>query len=192
VQFDNRLLAISQGAGIIGNAPIVSNVGGVETIGVEFLGALDLTDSWSVLASYTYNRSEYQDDVRNRSGDVLAQTAGATVVNTPDHIAHGEIAYDNGSFYGSISANYLSERYFTYTNVGGEVDGRTLLDATVGYRFSGNALLDGLEVQLNATNLTDERYVGTLGTNGFVNSGDSQTLVTGAPRQVFLTVRKQF
>jgi iron complex outermembrane receptor protein len=192
VQFDNRLLAISQGPGIVGNAPVVSNVGSVETIGLELLGAFDLSEEWSLLTSYTYNQSEYQDDVRNRSGVLLAATAGATVVNTPEHIFHGELGYDNGALFGSVSANYLSQRYFTFTNVGGRVDGRTLLDATLGYRFSGNGLLDGLEAQLNVTNLTDEDYAGALGTNGFVNAGDSQTLIAGAPRQIFVTLRKEF
>jgi iron complex outermembrane receptor protein len=192
VVFDNRLLSISQGPGILGNAPVVSNVGGVETVGVELLGAFNLSDNWSVLTSYAYNKSEYQDDVRNRSGTLLAATAGATVVNTPEHIFHGELSYDNGSLFGSVSGNYLSDRYFTYTNVGGRVDGRTVFDASVGYRFSGNSFLDGLEAQLNVTNLTDEDYAGTLGTNGFVNSGDSQTMVAGAPRQVYFTVRKAF
>jgi len=72
------------------------------------------------------------------------------------------------------------------------VEGRTIIDLNLGYRFSGNAFLKGIEAQLNVTNLTDEDYVGTLGTNGFVNSGDSQTLVAGAPQQVFVTLRKRF
>ncbi len=192
VLFDNRLLAVSQGPGIVGNAPIVSNVGSVETLGLELLGSFTLSDEWRLLAAYTYNNSEYQDDVVNRAGAVLAQTAGAKVVNTPEHIIHTDLSYDNGSLFGSVSANYLSDRYFTYTNVGGKVDGRTLIDASVGYRFSGNAFLEGLEARLNLTNVTDEEYAGTLGTNGFTNSGDAQTLVAGAPRQVFLTISKQF
>jgi iron complex outermembrane receptor protein len=192
VKFDNRLLAVSQGPGIVGNAAVLSNVGSVETVGVEWLGAFDIGESWNVLVAYTYNNSEYQDDVRTRSGALIAATGGKKVVNTPEHIFHSELTYDNGGLFGSLSANYLSERYFTYTNVGGRVDGRTLLDANLGYRLSGNAFLKGAEVQINVTNLTDEEYAGTLGTNGFVNSGDSQTLVAGAPRQVFVTLRKVF
>jgi iron complex outermembrane receptor protein len=62
----------------------------------------------------------------------------------------------------------------------------------LGYRLPAGDLLEGLELQLNVTNLLDEEYVGTLGTNGFVNAGDAQTLVTGAPRQFFVTLRKAF
>jgi iron complex outermembrane receptor protein len=192
VTFDDRLLAVSQGPGIVGNAPVISNVGSVETKGIELVGSVLVNDDITLFGAFTFNDSRYQDDVVNRAGAVLAATAGKKVVNTPDTIAFAEIVYDNGGVFGSLGANYLGDRFFTFTNNGGNVEGRTIVDATLGYRFSGNPILEGLEVQLNATNIFDEDYVGTLGTNGFVNSGDSQTLVTGAPQQLFLTIRKAF
>jgi iron complex outermembrane receptor protein len=192
VEFDDRLLAVSQGPGIVGNAPVISNVGGVETKGIELVGSVFLTDDLTLFGSFTFNDSRYQENVVNRAGVVQALTSGKKVVNTPDTIAFAEVAYDNGSIFGTLGANYIGNRYFTFTNSGGEVPGRTIVDASLGYRFGGNPLLEGLEIQLNATNLFDEDYVGTLGTNGFVNSGDSQTLVTGAPQQLFVTVRKAF
>jgi len=192
VKFDDRLLAVTQGPGIVGNAPVISNVGSVETKGIELVGSVFFTDDITLFGAFTLNDSRYQQDVINRTGSVLATTSGKKVVNTPDTIAFAEIVYDNGGLFGSLGANYLGNRFFTFTNNGGDVEGRTIVDATLGYRFSGNPLLEGLEVQLNATNIFDQDYVGTLGTNGFVNSGDSQTLVTGAPQQLFLTVRKAF
>lgn len=192
VKFEDRLLAVSQGPGIVGNAAILSNVGGVDTKGIELVGSYKITDTVSLFGSYTYNKSEYADDVRNRTGAVVTATSGKTVVNTPESIVFAEAAYDNDVVFARLSANYIGDRYFTYTNNGGKVDGRTLVDLTLGYRLKGAALLDGFEAQLNVANLLDEEYVGTLGTNGFVNSGDSQTVVTGAPRQVFVTLRKTF
>ena len=53
-------------------------------------------------------------------------------------------------------------------------------------------MLEGLELQLNVTNLTDEEYVSTLGTNGFNTNADNQTLMVGSPRQFFATIRKSF
>jgi iron complex outermembrane recepter protein len=185
-------LAVAQGPGIVGNAAIVSNVGDVETMGLELLGSWQIGEHVSLFGSYSYNDSTYQDDVRNRAGTVLALTGGKRVVNTAEHLAFGELAYDDDALFASISANYIGDRFFTFTNTGGKVDGRVLADLTLGYRFSGSPLLEGLEVRANVSNLFDEEYVGTLGTNGFVNAGDSQTLVTGAPRQLFLTVRKVF
>ncbi len=86
---------------------------------------------------------------------------------------------------------YTGSRYFSYIN-NAEVDGYTLADFTAGYRFSGNDALEGLELQLNVTNLMDEDYVSTIGTNGFNINSDNQTLMVGSPRQVFATIRKSF
>ncbi|MFN3959563.1 MAG: TonB-dependent receptor [Parvularculaceae bacterium] len=192
VKFDDRLLAVAQGPGIVGNAALLSNVGGVRTFGAEFIGAYQFTDAISVIGTYSYNNSEYTDDVVNASGAVVAATDGATVVNTPKHIMNVDAVYDDGTLFGSIGANYLSDRYFTYTNNGGRVDGRLIVDASLGYRLNTGGVFDGLEAQVNVTNLFDKNYVGTLGTNGFVNAGDAQTLIAGAPRQWFITLRKSF
>ena len=66
----------------------------------------------------------------------------------------------------------------------------------IGYRFSGEQTwLDGTEIQANVSNLTDRKYVSTIGSNGFSNTdptGTSQTLLAGAPRQFFVTIRKAF
>jgi iron complex outermembrane receptor protein len=62
----------------------------------------------------------------------------------------------------------------------------------LGYRFSGSDLLEGLEAQLNVTNASDEQYVSTIGSNGFGNTGDNQTLLAGAPQQVVFTLKKAF
>jgi iron complex outermembrane receptor protein len=80
----------------------------------------------------------------------------------------------------------MSKRYFTYTT-DQSVPGRVLVDATLGARVTvGDRKL---EVQLNATNLLDKDYVATIGSNGFTNSGDNQTLLIGAPRQLFVTLK---
>jgi iron complex outermembrane receptor protein len=70
-------------------------------------------------------------------------------------------------------------------------------DLTVGYRFDGenNSWLRGLEIQGNITNLTDEDYISTVGSGGPAQSdptGGAMTLLPGAPRQAYVTVRKTF
>jgi iron complex outermembrane recepter protein len=194
VRFENRLLGISQGAGIVGNAPILSNVGAVNSYGTELVGIYKLTDEFNVFGSLTYNKSEYADNVVNRAGVVVTATKGKQVVNTPELLFKGEISYDNGSLFAKLGASYTGERYFTYLNddVNGKVDAYTLAEITLGYRFSGNDLLEGLEAQLNVTNASDEQYVSTIGSNGFGNTGDNQTLLAGAPQQVVFTLKKAF
>lgn len=93
----------------------------------------------------------------------------------------------------------MSKRFFTYTNALngtaiapadslGFVEGRAIVDATLGYRFS-LGFLRKAEIQLNATNLFDKAYISTIGSNGFGNIGDNQTLLNGAPRQIFATLK---
>jgi iron complex outermembrane receptor protein len=167
-------------------------VGGVETKGVELAGSYDFTDEWSVFASYAYNDSTYEDDVRSASGAVVQATGGKTVVNAPENLFKADLSYEGGNgLFGKLSLAYTSDRFFSYLN-NAQVDGYTLADFTAGYRFSGGPLLEGLELQVNVTNLTDEEYVSTIGSNGFNVSTDNQTLLTGAPRQVFATIKKAF
>ncbi len=191
VKFDDRLLGLSSGAGIVGNPSVIKNVGSVTTKGLELAGSYDLTDEWTLFGSYAYNDSKYDDDVVDATLPAPIRTSGKTVVNAPEHLFKADLGYDNGVFFGKLSLAYTGSRYFSYLN-NAEVDGYTLADLTAGYRFSGNEMLEGLELQLNVTNLTDEDYVSTIGTNGFNVNPDNQTLMVGSPRQVFATVRKSF
>jgi iron complex outermembrane recepter protein len=191
VKFEDRLLGFSTGAGIIGNPSVIQNVGGVETKGLELAGSYALADDWTLYGSYAYNDSQYEQDVRNPTTNAVIQaTGGKTVVNAPEHLFKADLGYDNGELYGQLSVAYTGSRYFSYVNTA-EVDAYTLVDLSAGYRFSGD-LLEGAEVQLNVTNLMDEEYVSTIGTNGFNAGADNQTLMVGSPRQVFVTLRKSF
>lgn len=191
VKFEDRLLGLSSGAGIIGNPSVIKNVGSVTTKGVELAGSYDFTDEWTLYGTYSYNDSKYDDDVVDATLPAPIRTSGKTVVNAPEHLFKADLGYDNGTFFGKLSLAYTGSRYFSYVN-NAEVDGYTLADLSAGYRFGGNEMLEGLELQLNVTNLTDEEYVSTLGTNGFNTNADNQTLMVGSPRQFFATIRKSF
>jgi len=197
VNFRNRLLGIATGAGIVGNPAVLQNVGDVRSIGFEAAGDVRIGGGLTLFASYSYNDTTYRDDVVNGVGALLAATKGKTVVDTPKHLLRGEIAYDSDGFFGRIGANYMSKRYFTYTNDllagdgGGSVPSRVLVDATLGYRFDAG-LRSPIEIQLNATNLFDKEYISTIGSNGFGNRGDNQTFLAGAPQQFFATVKVGF
>jgi iron complex outermembrane recepter protein len=190
VNFRNRLLGITTGAGIVGNPSVLQNVGSVRSVGFEAAGDVRLGNGVTLFASYSYTDATYRDDVVNAVGAVVARTAGKTVVDTPKHLLRGEIAYDSDGLFGRIGANYVSRRYFNYLN-DRSVPGRVLVEAALGYRFDVGAR-SPIEIQLNATNLFDKDHVATVGSNGFGNSGDNQTLLAGAPRQFFVTLRAGF
>lgn len=195
VTFDNRLLAVAQGSAIQGNAPVLSNVGSVETKGVELAGTYRLTDAWSLYGAYTYNDSKYQDNVVAQDGTIRARTKGKTVVNTPKNIFKGEIAFDQDGFFGKLGVAYTDKRYYTYENIGGLAPSTTVADLTLGYRFAEEGWGKGLEVQVNVTNLTDKDYISTIGSGGFVNSdaaGETMTVLPAPPRQAYLSIKKRF
>lgn len=183
VEFSNRLLSVAVGSSIQGNPNALQNVGSVRALGFEAVGDFKVTDTLTLFASYSYTDATYRDDVIDGNGNVVAAIDGARVVDTPEHLLRGEASYDDGNFFGRLAVNYMSERFFTYTN-DRSVSGRAIVDATLGYRFG-----DNIELQLNATNLFDKEYISTIGSGGFGNSGDRQTLLVGAPRQVFVTLR---
>ncbi|MET3664709.1 TonB-dependent receptor [Caulobacter sp. 1776] len=199
VAFDNRLLAANTAAPILGLPAVLSNVGSVETKGVELAGTYRLNDAWTLYGAYTYNDSKYEDDVVDGTGKVTVRTKGKTVVNTPKNIFKGELAYNqNGEqagLFGKLGVAYTDKRYYTYENVGGQAPSTTVADLTLGYRFSDEGWGKGLEVQANITNLTDKDYISTIGSGGFVNSdptGTAQTVLTAPPRQFYISVKKTF
>jgi iron complex outermembrane recepter protein len=186
VNFQNRLLSAASGPSIVGSPSVLQNVGSVRSVGFEAAGDVKLGGGLSLYASYSYTDATYRDDVFNVSGVLLAAIKGKTVIDTPKHMLRGEIAYDSGNFFGRIGGNYMSKRYFTYTN-DRSVPGRLLVDATLGYRIT-----ETIEVQLNASNLLDKQYLATINSGGTGNSGDRQTLLVGAPQQFFATVKVGF
>ena len=188
VNFRNRLLGVQTGAGIVGNPAILQNVGSVRSLGFEAAGDVRLGGGMTLFASYSYTGATYRENVITPTA-VIA-TKGKEVVDTPKHLLRGEVAYDNDAFFGRVGANYMSKRYFNYLN-DRSVPSRVLVDATVGYRLDAG-LRAPLELQLNATNLFGIDYVSTIGSNGFGNSGDNQTLLAGSPRQVFVTLKAGF
>lgn len=193
VEFHNRLLGVASGPDIIGSPSVLQNVGSVRAIGLEAAGDLKLGRDVSLFVSYTYTDATYRDDVVDGAGNIT-RLKGSTVIDSPTHMARGDIGYDAGGLFGRIGLNYMSKRYFTYTNdlvVAGDrlgsVPGRVIVDATLGYHIT-----DKIEIQLNASNLFDKRYIGTINSAGTGNIGDRQTLLVAAPQQFFVTVKAGF
>jgi iron complex outermembrane receptor protein len=187
VNFRDRLLGVASGPDIIGSPSILQNVGSVRSVGVEAAGDWKISRELSLFVSYTYTDATYRDDVVDGAGNVT-RLSGKTVVDAPQHMARAELGYDDSNFFARFALNYMSRRYFNYLN-DRAVDDRVLADATLGYRFGPEGRY---EIQLNASNLFDEKYVGTINSAGTGNSGDRQTLLVGAPQQFFATLKANF
>lgn len=194
VKFKNRLLATTLGSGVQGNPSALANVGSVTSYGFETAGTWHFATNLSLFGSYAFNASTYDDNTYNGSGTLTALTRNRTTTDTPKHLLKGKLNYDDGTLFGHLDGSFMSRRFYTYTN-DGSVPSQTVFDLTVGYRIQSDSIVNGLEIQANVSNLFDARYISTIGTNGYVNSdssGSFQTMLIGAPRQLFVTVRKQF
>ncbi len=221
VDFKDRLLVNTIGAGIVGNPTVLQNVGDVKTQGAEIGVRWAFMDDWSWYTSLSYNDSTYQDDVVSVTivagvpVTTITPTGGKTVVDSPKELLKSELSYDNGTFFGKLGLDYTGKRYFTYTNslcdplqtnpasssactpLGvpdgkGSVSSYTIFNASLGYRLKDIGFGKNLSIQANVTNLTDESYISTIGSNGFGNAGDAQTFLTGAPMQWFVSLQGQF
>jgi iron complex outermembrane receptor protein len=197
VDFENRLLGITQGPGIVGNPSVLANVGNVTTNGIETALNWRPMSNVSWFTSLAWNDSEYSDDytTTNSSGvATVVPVGGKQVTDTPEILFKSQIAYDNGAFFFRADINHTDERFYTYLNEG-SVEAYSLLNLGVGYRFTNFGSVDEIVLQADATNVTDELYYSTIDSNGFVNSdpnGTTQTLLLGAPRQFFLSLKARF
>ena len=192
IKFKDRLLAIQQGPGIVGNPSVLANVGGVSTNGFEAAVNWRPMQHLNWFSSFAWNDSTFDENYTTNGNVVLV--GGKTVPDSPEMMLKTELAYDNGSAFVRADANYVDGRYYTFLNQG-SVPSYTLFNASAGYRFADVAMFEELTLQAAVTNLTDKFYISTVGSNGFVNAdpnGTAQTLLRGAPRQVFVSIKAKF
>lgn len=147
----------------------------------------------------------------------IRPTGGKQVVDTPKELFKSELSYDNGTIFGKLGLDYTGERFFTFTNSlcnpaivssvpppvvpfptpcspdgKGKVDSYAVFNLNLGYRFKDFGFGKNLSVQANVTNLSNESYISTIGSNGFGNNGDNQTFLAGAPIEWFVSLNGQF
>ena len=132
------------------------------------------------------NNGQYKSD--DASNGVTYATNGKTIVDTPATMLKSVLSCDSSTLFANLGLDVMAKRHYTDLNQGA-VAGRTLPNTSVGYRLGGLASLKDLTVQLTVNNLKDQKYISTLGSNGFVNSdpkGTEQTILPGAPRSIFI------
>jgi len=197
VNFHDRLLGVQKGSGIQGNPTVLSNVGGVRSYGLEAALSLRLMPGLSWFNSISEGRSKYLDDVSgvdDNGNTTTVHIKNKSVVDSPDTMIKSILSYDDSHVFGSFGGDFMSTRYYSYTN-DASVPSRVLFNASAGYRFAPAWILKQSSIQVNVANLTNRRYISTLGSNGFVNSdpnGTAQTLLTGAPRAFTVTFAGKF
>jgi iron complex outermembrane receptor protein len=202
VNFQNRLLAFSQGAGIAGNASILANAGGVTTNGVDGSVSIRITPEITLYNAATWNKSAY-DSNTGASGTCIYAAAngsclplkGLIVVDTPKALYKTNLEYKKSGAFARLGADYMSQRFFTYSN-DNSVPGRFLTDLSLGYDRADLGAFKDLKIQANASDLMNSQYWASIGTNGFIYSDptsvSNNTLQVGAPRTISGTVSVRF
>jgi iron complex outermembrane receptor protein len=207
VNYQNRLLAFSQGAGIVGKASILGNAGGVTTNGVDAAITIPLGTHFSLYNAATWDKSIYDDNVPYYSTTTCPNgeppinnactyyTKGKVNVDSPKGMYKTSLDWHHSGAFANIGADYMSTRYFTYSN-DGNVAGRFLAEIGAGYKRSELGAFKDLTAQVNATNLLNSQYWASIGTNGFIYSDplsiNNNTLQVGAPRTVSGTLSVRF
>jgi iron complex outermembrane receptor protein len=189
VDFKDRLLSAQPGTGIQGNPTVLTNVGHARMSGLEAALSLKVSKEFSWYNGLSINSSEYKDNYV--TGGTTVQISGKQMVDVPESTFKSVLSYTTGPWSSSLGMDYIGKRYFTYSN-DQQVDSQALMNASVTYSAGKIGFLSDLVLQLNITNLTDKQYISTIGSNGFGVSGDNQTLLTGAPRQFYMTLTGKF
>lgn len=192
VDFYDRLLSISSGAGIVGSPTVLANVGKVESNGFDLSLNWKLARTWSWFNALSINSTQYKDNYVN--GSTVQYVSGKQVVGVPEQMFKTEVAYDDGTWFARVGGDYTSKRYYTYSN-DNSVDARWLWNLGAGYRTKNVGFFKEVKAQVNINNVLNKQYFASMGTNGFGYSdpnGTAQTLQVGAPRQVFFSVTGKF
>lgn len=169
------------------------NVGSVESQGAEAQFGYQASDALSFGGSVSYNDATYQNDLLVNPGQ-YAPIEGKKLVETPEWMSAGWVKVAVGPFDFGLQGKYVGERFATDVN-DLAVDGYFLLDANARWSLEQFGW-DGSYLQLNAWNLSDERYYGNLGTRVTAEPGQpgyGQPYGSiGAPRTFQLTLRTRF
>lgn len=164
-------------------------VGAVRSQGLELEAHLQLTEQFKVLGSYTFTDIEYSKSMistLSTATDII-ENKGNSPTQAPRHMASvwADYKFDSGALDGLRLGGGV--RYVGYSWADAEntmkVPSYTLFDASVGYDL-GQVGLKGVDVRLNANNLTNESYVASCASLSYCYMGEE--------RNVAATVSYQF
>lgn len=139
--------------------------------GVEFGIAGQLTKQWNIFAGYAYMQSEVT------ASGTPAEVSNA-LGNTPEHSANLWTTYNmfNEKLQIGAGFQFVGDRFNNTGATGARIaPAYWTMDATVAYKFT-----EKFSLRLNIYNLTDERYVGSVGGGHFIPGNGRQAALTAS------------
>jgi iron complex outermembrane receptor protein len=128
----------------------------VKNYGFEVEAGNTPINGWSAYVSYGYIHSEIKQNMQVSSTASLP-TAGNEFPLTPKQKAGLSLQYENGAFWGRLTAKATSSQQATLTN-DEEVPGYTLFGFDGGYKFPDSAWIKNPKLTFNVSNLTSKQY----------------------------------
>jgi iron complex outermembrane receptor protein len=133
-----------------------TNVGKVKNYGFEVEAGNTPINGWSAYASYGYIHSEIKENMQVGSNQFLP-TAGNAFPLTPKQKIGLSLQYEQGAFWGRLTAKTTSSQQATLTN-DETVPGYTLFGIDGGYKFQDSAWIKNPKLTFNVSNLTSKQY----------------------------------
>lgn len=156
-------------------------IGAVRSQGLELEAHVQLTDNFKVLGGYTLTDIEYSKSMISTLSTPtnVIENKGNSPTQAPKHMASlwGDYAFNSGALDGlRLGAGV---RYVGYSWADSEntlkVPSYTLFDASVGYDLS-KVGLKGVDVRVNANNLTNESYVASCASLSYCYLGEERNV----------------
>lgn len=93
------------------------------------------------------------------SSGAYLPTAGKTAVRSPHWMGSASLDYDDGHFFGNVSAHYTSSQYSTFMD-DEKMPAYVTADMTLGYRLQQLGFAKSPTVQMNFVNIANNHYLG--------------------------------
>ena len=142
-------------------APTNGNGGNIR--GIELTANLPAEVFFAALEGFglTVNASFTESNIRPPN------TPGSALPGLSEQVINTTIYYENGGFEARISNRHRTDFLGEVTGFGAGrelrfINGESVLDAQIGYRF-GEGALEGLAIQIQGENLTDQPFSGYVG-----------------------------
>jgi iron complex outermembrane receptor protein len=154
------------------NDSIDQNVGAVDYYGVEGIVGWTPIDNLTLIQSFAYNHSEYMSNIPFNASTAIP-TRGKIAADTPIWMVAQRITYQEGNVLFGLQWKYVDKRYVTlvddlvvpaYTTV--DADFRLDLASA----FPSPWIREGTYLQINALNIFNEKYLGSLNTTSTNNA----------------------
>ncbi|MES2451710.1 MAG: TonB-dependent receptor [Pseudomonadota bacterium] len=184
----NRLLNTATGPQFnpirtVGIIPRSTIVGADLTIGVDLMPGITLSQSVSL------SRFRYGSDLGFPGG--ILSLKGKNQPGYPGTSLITQLSAKRGRFDGGMTSSIYTNQPFTYSN-DIYVPAYWMMNAYLAFSLPKHAGTPDINARLDVNNLLDRHNIGSTGIGGFSASGDLQTFMRAAPRQILFTVATKF